>query len=279
MLAGFIFYFAPTKWTNKFQLAFAYIFHQPLSIGRSFSLSVLAQQPVTAHASQNKYNKLQNHLANMIEWLNQERQKVEKLSGLRDRSVWEGVNFVLADVVTVSIDGSHSMLIINRGKNDGLAKGQFVLGDYSIIGTISGVDVRTAQVRLITDPASKIAVKIAERSPFMTYHRDPKREEKHLGIPGIEPQSDVEGTPMIMQGNPPRRAKVLLLPATHKVKIGDVVYAQKKPGFLGTPIIVGTVAQCKRDDENPLLWDVTVKPVCDIKKLSDVTVIVMNPQE
>ena len=113
----------------------------------------------------------------------------------------------------------------------------------------------------------------------MTYHRDPKREKKRLGTHKIEPQSDVEGTPMIMQGNPPRWAKILLLPATHKVKIGDVVYAQKKPGFLGTPIIVGTVAQCKRDDENPLLWDVTVKPVCDIKKLSDVAVIVMNPQE
>jgi len=31
--------------------------------------------------------------------LRQEREKVERLSGLRNRSVWKGVDFVLADVI------------------------------------------------------------------------------------------------------------------------------------------------------------------------------------
>ncbi len=153
---------------------------------------------------------------------------------------------MLADVITVTVDESRGELIINRGQIDGLAKDQFVLGDNSIIGTISEVSSRTAQVKLVTDSTSKIAVKIA-------------------------------GVGRVMQGNG-NTARVPLLPIKYKVKTGDIVLANKKPGFLDVPLIAGRVAQCKRDDENPSLWDITVKPVCDIERLNDVAVIIMNPQ-
>ena len=249
MLAGFILLFAPQSLTNKFQFAFARIFRRPLSIGRSFTLSAHTHQPLTDVVNRREYNRLRNQLANTTEWLAQERQKVERLSGIRNRAVWKGVNFVLADVITAS-DRSHNRLIINRGENDGLANGQFVLGNYSIIGTISDVDSRTAQVRLVTDPTAKTAIKITELN-----------------------------VTTIMQGNGNNSAKVQLLSRKHKIKIGYVVFAQKKPGFLGTPMIIGTVTQYKTDDENPLLWDITVKPACDIERLNNVAVIVMNPQK
>ena len=254
MLAGLIFFFAPQKLTNKFQFAFVRILRQPLSIGRNISLSASRliaseQRSPTDLVSSEKYNRLHNHLANVTEWLKQERQKVEKLSGLRDRPVWKGVDFVLADVIAASINELNGKLIINRGQKDGLAEGQFVLANESIIGTVSKVDTRTAQVRMITDPASKVAVKIAKLN-----------------------------MDRIMQGNGNSSAKVQLVSTKYKIRIGDIVYAQKKPGFLSTPIIVGTVAQCKSNDENPLIWDITVKPACDIESLTDVAVIVMNPQ-
>jgi cell shape-determining protein MreC len=263
MLAGSIFLFAPEAWTSKFQLAFAHIFHLPLCAGRSISLSVTAG-PKTEAVSREQYRKLQNHLANTLEWLNQERQKVEKLSGLRERSVWKGVNFVLADVITTSIGGSHGRLIINRGANDGVAKDQFVIGDYSIIGTISDVDARTAQVRLITDPASKMAVKVTEAfgSDRSKTSSGEKLQEEFV---------------MIMQGDGNNSAEIQLVPTRYNVQVGSVVYAEKKPGLLGTPTTTGRVARCERDDENPLLWDITVEPACDIEKLKGVTVIIMNP--
>ena len=102
---------------------------------------------------------------------------------------------------------------------------------------------------MITDPASKIAVKIE----------------------GLNKDRILQGT-----GN--NSAKVKLLPTKYRVEVGEVVYAQKKPGFLSTPVIVGTVAQCASNKENPLLWDITVKPACDIETLTEVSVIVMNPQ-
>jgi rod shape-determining protein MreC len=219
-------------------------------MGRNFALSMQRRESPTDVVSRSRYNQLRNRLFNLTQWLHQEHQKVEKLSGLRDRTVLEGANFMLADVITASIRGPHNELIINRGKTDGLAKDQFVLGDYSVIGTVADIDSHTARVKLVTDSTSKIAIKIGEL-----------------------------GARMIMQGYGNNSAKVELLSRKHKIKIGDVVYTQKKPGFLDVPMIVGTVAQCKTDDKNPLLWDITVESACEVNRLKNVTVVVTGPQE
>jgi len=254
MLTGLIFLFAPQRLTGKFQFAYVRIFCWPLSIGRDISLSASgimasAEGAPADVVSRKRYDKLHNRLANITEWLKQERQKVETLSGLRNRPAWKGVKFVLAEIITSTIDGLHSELIINRGKQDGLDKDQFVLANESIIGTICKADNRTARIRLITDPTSQIAVKIE----------------------GLNKDR-------ILQGAGDNSAKVKLLPTKYRVEVGEVVYARKNPGFLSIPVILGTVAQCERNKENPLLWDITVKPACDIENLTDVSVIVMNPR-
>ena len=252
MLAGLIFLFAPQRLTNKFQSAFARIFCWPLTIGRNISLSAHTERQLTNVVSRREYNKLQNqfrnHTENLTEALIQGRQEFEKLYGLYNRYVLDGVEFALADVIRVSIDKSHCELTISCGKKNGLAKGQFVLGDNSIIGTISEVDSRLgiARVRLITDPASKIAVKISG-----------------LNVSGI------------MQGNGNNSAR--LLQTKYEAQVGDSVYAIKKPEFLDAAMKIGKVIQCETNDEEPLLWDITVEPACDIKQLKDVAVIIMNP--
>jgi len=252
-LTGLMFLFAPQRLTSKFQFAYVRIFCWPLSFGRDISLSTYGFM-ASAEGSEDvvsraRYDKLHNRLANVTEWLKQERQKVEALSGLRNRTVWQGVKFVLADIITSTIDGIHCELIINRGKEDGLAIGQYVLANESVVGTICKVDTRTARIRLITDPASQIAVKIE----------------------GLNKDR-------ILQGTGGDAAKVKLLPTKYRVEVDEVVYAQKKPGFLSTPVIIGTVTQCESNKDNPLLWDITVKPACDISNLTEVSIIVMNPR-
>jgi rod shape-determining protein MreC len=248
MLAGLIFLLAPQSLTNKFQLAFTRIFRWPLSVGRNISLAARIQQPSNAPAI-NKEAQYQNYIANLEAQLNQERQKVEGLSGLRNRHPLEGAKLMAADVITASIDRLRSELTINRGAEDGLVKGQFILTDNSVIGTISETSSRTARVKLFTDPTSKIAVRIGKLN--------------------------VE---RVMQGAGNTIAKIQLLQMEHKVKVGEIIYAGKKPGFLDAPMVIGKVAECKRDDENPSLWDVTVKPACDIQRMTVVTVIIMNPR-
>jgi len=248
MLAGLIFFFAPENVTNKFQFAFARIFRWPLTISRSISLFAPAERPLPDVVSPREFYQLRNHIANLQEQLLQEHQKVEKLSGYRDRFGWQGAKFVLAGIITASLDPLHSELIINRGRDDGLGSGQFVLGDNSIIGTITDVDARSARVRLFTDPASKMPVKIGR-----------------LNIDRI------------MQGSGNNRAKIEMI--KEKVKIGTEIKVNKKPGFLPAPMIIAIVTQCKTNAQSPLLWDLTVKPACDIEQLTDVAVIIMNPKD
>ncbi len=246
LLTGLIFLLSPQNLTNKFQLAFARIFRWPLSIGRNFSLAARTHQPANQmlKRSQMQY---QNHIDNLQEQLRQERLKVQKLSGTRERLPLEGANLVVA-AVSMAPEGMKKELIINRGSVDGLAVGQFVLGDNSIIAIVSDISSRTARVRLFTDPESKIAVTV--------------------GTSNIE---------RIMQGNGDNSAVISML--KNRAKTGTAVFARKKPGFLDAPMIIGKVAQSERNKESPLLWDITIEPACDIEALNDVAVIVMNPDK
>jgi len=250
-LAGFIFLFSPENLTNKFQFAFKRIFSWPLRIGRNISLSAGTRQPLGDVDSRDEYKRLLNHLANLEETLFQQQKKFEKLDGLYNEYVWEGVDFVLADVITANIDGSRSEFTIERrekNNKNSLVKGQFVLGDNSIIGTITDVSSSTASVKLFTDPTSSIEVKIGKLNA-------------------------------IMKGNGNNSAKIPLVSIEHKIKKGDNVFALKKAGFLDAPVIIGRVAQLKRDDKNPLLWDITVEPACEMEKIEDVAVVIMNQQK
>ena len=78
-----------------------------------------------------------------------------------------------------------------------------------------------------------------------------------------------------MQGN---GINANILPIKNEVPIGTVVYAGKVPGFIDTAMTIGKVSQCRQDAAEPLLWDITVEPACDITTLENVAVIIMNPE-
>jgi rod shape-determining protein MreC len=250
LISALILLFIPHGVTGKLQFAFAHFFRRPLHAGRQILLSAHAHQSSSGFISYREYNQLRNYLVNVMGELDQERQHVEKLSGLRTRRSLEHARLVLCDVITASINGLHSELLINRGTCDGLEKGQYVLGDNSIIGVISDVSSHTARVKLTTDPMCKIPVKM--------------------------PGSD---SVWLMQGEGGDLARVQFVSVKYKIKTGDVVYVDKKPGFLDNPTITGTVARCERCDDNPLLWDITVKPASELSRLSELAVIIMNPRE
>ena len=246
MLAGLIFLLAPANLTNKFQFAFAHVFRWPLSIGRGVSLSVHTQKPLTDVVSRKEYNKLQNYLVNVEAQLAQELRKYEELSGFCREHPLANARFAFAHITKASVDE----LIIDRGEKDNLAPEQFVLGNNSIIGTVSEVSPHMAKVNLVTSPTSRIAARIANQNA-------------------------------IIQGDGNNLAKIPLFPIKRgvKIKVGDKVLCRPRPGFLNFPVIIGRVAHCKVDDENPLLWDITVEPACNIEELRSVDVIIMNPQE
>ena len=249
ILVGFIFLLTPQNLTGRFQFAFARIFHLPLSIGRHLSLSARTNQPLTGFDPL-KEAQYQNHIANLEAQLRGKHKKIEILQQIRDRLYkLESAGLIPADIVQSSLEGPGNELTINRGSKDGLSLGQFVLGCNSIVGTISDVSPRMAKVRLITDTSSQIPVTIAK-----------------LDISRV------------MYGTSGNTAKIPMVSKKNKIKVGQNVFACTKPGLLDVPIIVGKVVRCKTDDTNPLLWDITVEPACDIEKLklNNVAVIIMN---
>jgi cell shape-determining protein MreC len=247
MLTGFIFLFAPQNLTSKFQLAFVHVFRWPLSIGGDLALTAQTQQPIAGAVSRSE-TQYRNYIANLEETLAQERKKSQKLYELYNTHVWEGTDFALADVITATVDGSRNELTIDCRKTAGLAKGQFVLGDESVIGTISDIfpQISKAEVKLVTDPTSIMPVKVA-------------------------------GLKSIMKGSGNNSAKIEMV--KNKVEVGESIFALKKPGFLDAPMIVGKVSECNRNQKNPSLWDITVVPACNMEQLEDVAVIIMNPQK
>ena len=254
MLTGFIFLFAPQNLTSKFQLAFVHVFRWPLSIGGNLALTAQTQQPLTGTADHSEVQ-YQNFIANLKETLEQERKNSEKLSKLYNKynsHVWEGTDFALADIITKTLGGSGNELTIACRKPAGLIVGQFVLGDECVIGTISEVfpQISKATVRLVTDPDSKIMVKVGAL------------------------KSIIKG---VMTGSGNNSAKIEMV--KNEVKVGEEVFALKKPGFLDAPVKVGQVTECKRNQQHPLLWDLTVVPACNIEQLDDVAVIIMNSQK
>jgi len=251
MLTGLICLFSPQRITNKLHFAFIKLIPLPiLNAGlRTLSTAATSQSP-TGYVSRRLYIQLENHAANLSAELDDTHKKLETLARLRDRFAFETAAFVVADIITLSINADRQELIINRGRADGLNHGQYVLGENGVIGTISDVSTGTAKVMLVTDTASRLPVKIAASDVYIRWK---------------------------MQGNGKGGANIRMLPQKYKIKSADIVYADKKPGFLDAPVIVGRIQSFDPDEENPLLWDITVKPVCNIENLISVAVIVMNP--
>jgi cell shape-determining protein MreC len=253
ILVGLIFLFAPKSLTTGLQLAYAQVFRWPLEGSRGLTL---AARPTTTSAESTPpgdYDRLveekrrvENERANLQAKLQEAQRRIEQLAKLRVQPGWENMRLLPAGIVAAPgrvRDG----LIINRGRSHGVASGQFVisLNEQGIVGVVSEVFPQVAGVRLISDPAVQIPVYIGDPS-----------------VPGI------------MEGRGNGVAVIRQIPAQHKVRTGDYVYVQKKPGRLDVPVIAARVTQIETNPESPLLRDITVGSVSDAAGLNEMAVLI-----
>jgi cell shape-determining protein MreC len=238
-LCGFIILFAPENYTNTFQFTFAQLFHVPLQYVRTTGLS--QTKPRTESGDK-------NYIAILEKYCSYYRKELEKISKMRQRFPLKNFGLLSAAVTTVS-DGPTSNFYINCGTDDGVLSGQFVLADNGIIGTVQNASSHTAMVRLMTDPLSKIAVQIG----------------------------DLPGRKMIT-GIGSNKAFIEMVPVKCKVKVNDKIFVSPKVKFLDDPIICGIVTDVTRNKKSPLIWDITVEPVCKIDQLESVHVLVFKPK-
>jgi cell shape-determining protein MreC len=190
---------------------------------------------------------LRNRSANVEKELQEAKHQIELLTRLKAKPGLEHMQIIPAKVYAQVQDE----MTISQGRDSGVAVGQYVLSltgdridDQCVVGVISAVSPKGAKVRLFTHPDSRIPVSIAG-----------------LNVPGVT------------RGRGDGTAKIPLVPRRHALQAGAVVYAQAKRGLLDVPVIVAEIAQCRPDVDNPQVWDITARPVCDLAALSDVVVL------
>jgi cell shape-determining protein MreC len=246
MLAGVILLLIPNTMTSRLQFAVLNLLRRPIQSGRMIGLWAQTTASTGGSVPQKEYQKavdenllLRHSIANMEALLQQEQQKVTQLTRWRQLIPWERTGFIAADVVSTT---AHQ-LFINRGSSDGLAKGQFVLSDEAIIGTISELETRMAKVELVTSPASRLPVSLRP--------------------------SNVQG---VLRGIGDGLMKIQVKPPC-AAGVGEKVYVQKT-AELESPLVVGDVVQGGVDDQDPVLWAIKVQPSFNLNRVGTVLVIV-----
>lgn len=257
LLIGLTFLFGvPREAAGRLQLAYAHVFRWPLAMSRGI-VRAQATTPTRTISPQEYENlrkicqQLQKKSANVEAQLQEANRQLQLLTKLKARPGLEHMQLIPAKVYAQVGDE----MTISQGRDSGVAVGQYVLSltearldEQCVIGVVSAVSAKGAKVRLITDRNSHIPVNIAGLNVG-----------KYLDGRG-------EGT-----------AKIPLVPRSHAIQAGTVVYAQAKRGLLDVRVIVAEVAQCKPDVDNPQVWDITARPVCELAALTDVVVLKAAP--
>ena len=140
-----------------------------------------------------------------------------------------------------------SMIVINKGTSDGIAKNMPVVTEKGLVGVVTEVAPNAAKVQLILDPRCSVGTLIQR------------------------PESRVAG---IVQGSiaDAMKPNMINIPKNSDVVEGDMVITSGFGGIYPKGIAVGTVDSLE-DDGGGLLKIAVLKPAVDFQKLEDVLVI------
>lgn len=134
-------------------------------------------------------------------------------------------------------------VIINAGSNDGVLRGMPVVTDQGLVGRIDAVIADAARVQLITDPASKVNIRL-------------QNAEADASLVG-----SVTGD-----------ITLDLIPQDITVEPGDLVLTSGLGGGYPPDLIIGQVVNVRSRDFD-LFQQATVQPVVDFNRLQIVLVI------
>jgi len=263
LVAAVVLQLVPHAYTKQLNLYFRRIFDPVLNIRPPRLTRMFRPAPATDEfVPRNQYNDLLNAYTNTEGKLLEMQRRYETLSGILGSTPRPGPGLVLARG-TSAISGFAHEIIINEGSSAGIKVGQLVMSNVqqpdlqdnrSIIGSVTDVRESVATVQLLTDTKHTIMVNVWREG---------------LQKPIVE-------APMV--GNAKDGCKIPMVSRQFDIRVGDTVFASPERGRLDTPIVVGLVSAVTNDENQPLLLDITVRPVFDRDSLTDVAVIVMNPR-
>lgn len=110
---------------------------------------------------ESEYRRLQRDLKQTrleLQLVREELRRMGRISGLRRWRGPEALEFVLAEVIGFSMEGSSAEWVINRGSTHGMEVGLPVVGQNGLAGVIREVSERSSRVQALTDPLSAVGV-------------------------------------------------------------------------------------------------------------------------
>lgn len=126
--------------------------------------------------------------------------QLEELSAAVDLPWTGGLESIAAQVTSGPESNFSHAVEINRGRGDGVREGMPVVTGGGLVGRVVQVSANRSSVSLITDPESRVGVRLAETGALGTA-RGQGRDEPLIVDSSIEPDVDVaEGSGLVTSG-------------------------------------------------------------------------------
>ncbi len=239
----------PHQITSNLNSFFVELFSPIISLRIDIPKDLISSKtPGSDWVSRQEYNRLWTAYKNIYADLLEEHERLEKMSQYRSYLPKSGAGLVAAKVIRKE---PGQFLLISRGALDGVRVGQYVMSDGAVVGTISEVSTANARVTLVINNSHSLEVRIL---------REGNNDYLRANI----------------KGDAVRACKIPLVSREFDVKPGDVVFASPNTRFLDTPRIIGEITHVAPDQDNPLLWDITIRPPIEYDRLQEVAVVVME---
>ena len=182
-------------------------------------------------------------LRQMVSELEEYKQEAERLESIQKLSDTFGIAGITCHIVKVSGDSWNRVLTIDKGSDDGITVGLPVMGTSGLVGQVKSVTASTADVRLLQDSNSGVAVLIQS--------------------------SRAEG---LLRGNIDGLLYLEDVDADVEVKVGDVIVTSGLGGGYFRGLIVGTVVRVE-DSNGQAIRKIVVAPNDTISGLEEVMVV------
>jgi len=131
------------------------------AVGSGTEAATAALEDATASDNTLKGLRDQNEkLREEIIRLEEYRQEAIRLEGLLNIKDYYSINSVTARVINRSTSAWEKTITIDKGERDGVITGLPVMGSTGVIGQVISATSVTAEIRLLTDPQSGVAVLI-----------------------------------------------------------------------------------------------------------------------
>lgn len=137
-----------------FERIISWPFNTAVSIGKGYVFLVNTRQENQRLQAENEQLRLENAAMNEI---------LQENERLRDALAFKHLQApatLMTQVIGKESSPSSSTITINKGSDDGIAKGMAVIVAEGVVGKVLAVLPGTAKVMLLTDPGSAVAVRV-----------------------------------------------------------------------------------------------------------------------